>query len=115
MSYKSWVWKKENYDFKKSYRYKNDIKDEIEFEIVKMNNDKRAECSNRLSQRHHVIQTITNPFLKSDYIKDLQGMDFNKRTSFSRLWFFSINVEITLFKLKIALFKFCIFSFSAGD
>ena len=75
MSYKSWFWEKENYEFKKSYRYKNDIKDEIEFEIVKMNNDKRAECSNRISQRQGVIQTKINPFLKSDYIKDLETQD----------------------------------------
>lgn len=75
MSYNLWSWKKDNYEFKKSYRYKNDIKNEIELEIVKMDNDKRAECSNRLSKRQGVIQTNINPFLKSDYLKDLETQD----------------------------------------
>ena len=64
-----WVWRKEGYEFKKSYRYKNDMKNEIELEIVKMNDDKRAECSERMSKREGVIQRNINPFLKTDYLK----------------------------------------------
>jgi len=75
MSYKLWSWKKDNYEYKKSYRYKNEIKNEIELEIVKMDNDKRAQCSNRLSKRKGVIQTNINPFLKSDYLTDLEMQD----------------------------------------
>ena len=40
-----------------------------------MNNDKRAECSERMSKREGVIQRNINPFLKSDYIKDLENQD----------------------------------------
>ncbi len=75
MSYKMWVWRKEGYEFKKSYRYKNDMKNEIELEIVKMNDDKRAECSERMSKREGVIQRNINPFLKTDYLKDLENQD----------------------------------------
>ena len=75
MSYKMWVWRKEGYEFKKSYRYKNDMKNEIELEIVKMNDDKRAECSERISKREGVIQRNINPFLKTDYLKDLENQD----------------------------------------
>ena len=75
MSYKVWIWKKDNYEFKKSYRFKKDIKNEIEIEIIKMNKDKRAECSERMSKREGVIQRNINPFLKSDYIKDLENQD----------------------------------------
>tara|TARA_X000000950_G_C13488845_1_gene486913 strand:- start:214 stop:465 length:252 start_codon:yes stop_codon:yes gene_type:complete len=70
-----WVWRKEGYEFKKSYRYKNDMKNEIELEIVKMNDDKRAECSERMSKREGVIQRNINPFLKTDYLKDLENQD----------------------------------------
>ena len=75
MLYIMWVWRKEGYQFKKSYRYKNDMKNEIELEIVKMNNDKRAECSERMSKREGVIQRNINPFLKTDYLKDLENQD----------------------------------------
>ena len=75
MSYKLWSWKKDSYEFKKSYRYKNDIKNEIEYEIIKMNNDKRAQCSKRIANREGVIQRNVNPFLKSDYLTDLEMQD----------------------------------------
>jgi len=75
MSYKLWSWKKDSYEFKKSYRYKNDIKNEIEYEIIKMNNDKRAQCSKRIAKREGVIQRNVNPFLKSDYLTDLEMQD----------------------------------------
>ena len=71
--YKHWSWKKDaSYNYQKSYRYTKDIKSEIEHEIIKIEENKRAENSNRLSKRHHVIQTNINPFLKGDYIKDLE-------------------------------------------
>ena len=73
MSYKMWIWRKDNYEFKKSYRYKTNMKNEIETEIIKMNDDKRAECSARLSKREGIIQRNINPFLKSDYLKDLEN------------------------------------------
>lgn len=71
--YKYWSWKKDaSYVFQKSYRYTKDIKSEIEHEIIKIEENKRAESSNRLSKRQGVIQTNINPFLKGDYIKDLE-------------------------------------------
>tara|TARA_B100000674_G_C37504633_1_gene762011 strand:- start:357 stop:620 length:264 start_codon:yes stop_codon:yes gene_type:complete len=75
MSYRLWSWKKDSYEFKKSYRYKNDIKNEIEYEIIKINDDKRAECSKRIASREGVIQRNINPFLNSDYITDLEMQD----------------------------------------
>ena len=38
------------------------MKTEIEHEIIKMEENKRAESSNRLSRRVGVIQTNINPF-----------------------------------------------------
>jgi hypothetical protein len=71
--YKYWSWKKDaSYVSQKSYRYTKDIKSEIEHEIIKIEENKRAQSSNRLAKRPGVIQTISNPFLKSDYIKDLE-------------------------------------------
>ena len=74
MSYKMWVWRKEGYELKKIYRYKNDMKNEIELEIVKMNDDKRAECSERMSKREGVISPILILF-KNRLFKDLENQD----------------------------------------
>ena len=63
------------YIFEKSYRYKNEIKSEIEEEINEIDGNKKAVCSLRLSKREGVIQTTINPFLKSNYIKDLDTQD----------------------------------------
>ena len=71
--YSHWSWKKDSsYTYPKSYRYTKDIKSEIEHEIIKIEENKRAQNSSRLSQRQGVIQTTNNPFLNSDYIKDLE-------------------------------------------
>ena len=74
INYKHWSWKNDSsYVSEKSYRYSKDMKTEIEHEIIKMEENKRAESSNRLSRRVGVIQTNINPFLKNGYIKDLEN------------------------------------------
>ena len=76
IKYKHWSWKNDSsYIFKKSYRYSKDIRSEIEHEIIKMEENKRAAASKRLSERIGVIQITNNPFIKSDYIKDLETHD----------------------------------------
>ncbi len=73
IKYTHWSWKKDaSYTFQKSYRYSKDIKSEIEHEIIKIEENKRAEASNRLAKRVGVIQTTINPFLEGDYLKDLE-------------------------------------------
>ena len=75
MSYIHITWRKDDYKVEKSYRYKNEIKDELEEEIISIEENKKGVCSSRISKRTGVIQRNINPFLKSDYIKDLETQD----------------------------------------
>ena len=77
INYKHWSWKNDSsYVSEKSYRYSKDMKTEIEHEIIKMEENKRAESSNRLSRRVGVIQTNINPFLKNNnYINDINNQE----------------------------------------
>ena len=75
MSYVHVIWRKDNCKIEKSYRYKNDLETEVEHEIIAMEENKKAVCSNRMSSRSGIIQRNVNPFLKSDYLKDLENQD----------------------------------------
>ena len=86
IKYKHCSWKNDSsYIFKKSYRYSKDIRSEIEHEIIKMEENKRAAASKRLSERIGVIQITNNPFIKSDYIKDLETHDLFLRPKDSNI------------------------------
>jgi hypothetical protein len=75
MSYLHVIWRKDNYKFEKSYRYKNDVQTEVVNEIDKMEGNKKSLCSDRMANRKGIIQRNINPFLKSDYLKDLENQD----------------------------------------
>jgi hypothetical protein len=73
-----WNWKKNENDLiKKSKKQeKRIVENDVETEIIKIEENKRSLCSNRISDREMIIQTNINPFLQTnDYINDLSQQE----------------------------------------
>ena len=76
--YVYWNWKKnEDCKIEKTKRKENvNFENEIETEIIKIEENKKSVCSNRISDREMIIQTRINPFLQSNnYIEDLSQQE----------------------------------------